>query len=263
LCGQFKQQLLLFRKDSLENSIPIMNLIARTICLWIFFGWFNLHLCDCLVNRNTLATHVSDSREGTRVPDDISLDHGDFDRRSFLGACLVAPLVLTSTESSAAEIEPDIDCLLDLPPIPEGCVRIFLCRHGQTENNRLRKVQGARVDPPINDNGILQATNMGKALSCTNPRPRSFFSSNLQRAKMTAEIAANQVDSTMAAPRQLSSLAEVDFGPAAEGQSIALAKVGMEATAAAWAAGKIDYRPSEGGDSGRDVSVLSVLFAWC
>jgi hypothetical protein len=235
-----------------------MNLNTIFFNFWILFGSLNLNLCDCLVNQQTFRTHVSDSREETRVPAD-STDHGVFDRRSFLGTCLVVPLVLVPDESSSAEVQPNLHCLLDLPPIPENSVRIFLCRHGQTENNRLRKVQGARVDPPINDNGILQATNLGKALSLINPCPQSFFSSNLKRAKMTSEIAANQIDPTIA-PKQLSSLAEVDFGPAAEGQSIAIAKVGMEATAAAWAVGKIDYRPSEGGDSGRDVSLAFCPF---
>ena len=34
----------------------------------------------------------------------------------------------------------NFNCLLDLPPITPGCARLYLCRHGQTENNRLRLI---------------------------------------------------------------------------------------------------------------------------
>ncbi|CAM9890775.1 unnamed protein product, partial [Heterosigma akashiwo] len=46
-----------------------------------------------------------------------------------------------------------------LPPAPSGggAVRLVLCRHGQTELNRLGKVQGRAQDPPLNDTGRAQA----------------------------------------------------------------------------------------------------------
>jgi len=40
-----------------------------------------------------------------------------------------------------------------LPPLAVGVKRLFLCRHGQTELNRLGKMQGARVDPELNELG--------------------------------------------------------------------------------------------------------------
>lgn len=169
-------------------------------------------------------------------------------RRTFLGSTL---FLLQQPGVAVADVETtaNFDALLDLPPITQGCVRIFLCRHGQTENNRLRKVQGARVDPPINPNGAEQAINLGKTLRRLDPTPNMFFSSNLQRAQMTARIAAAEIDSNLKV-RQLDSLAEVDFGPIAEGRPVALAKAGMQATYAAWAIGNVDFRPQEGGDSG-------------
>jgi broad specificity phosphatase PhoE len=154
---------------------------------------------------------------------------------------------------------PNFNALLDLPPVTEGCVRLYLCRHGQTENNRLRKVQGARIDLPINENGIEQARNVGQALQRLHPPPRTFFSSNLQRAKQTAEIASAEVveangRGTIRVIQQLDSLGEVDFGPVAEGRPVALAKAGMQATYAVWATGNIDFRPEGGqGESGREV----------
>jgi hypothetical protein len=202
--------------------------------------------------RTSLSSCSVDPGELSEEPSHQSFN---YDRRSVLGACL-APLVLLPVVARSAEVggaDLDLDCLLDLPPVASDHVRVYFCRHGQTENNRLRKVQGARVDPPINDNGNLQATNLGKALSRIDPCPRVFFSSNLQRAKMTADVAASQIDAKIK-PRQLKALGEVDFGPLAEGQPVALANAGMQATYAAWAIGSIDYRPSGGGDSGRDVS---------
>ena len=213
--------------------------------------------------------------------DDISLDGeiGCSRRRAgiILSSSLAAPLLVgctrapvasasveeeTATAAGAATIAESVvnyDCLRDLPPIPRDSVRIYLCRHGQTENNRLRKVQGARVDPPINDNGTRQATNLGIALSrVNNPSPEIVVHSTLLRAKMTAEIAAKQInhDSVYATTKELHFLREVDFGPVAEGQPVALAKAGMKLTYGAWALGNIDYRPKLGGDSGREVRCI-------
>ena len=158
----------------------------------------------------------------------------------------------TSTVDPTLDV--NFDCLQDLPPIPRDCVRIYLCRHGQTENNRLRKVQGARVDPPINDNGITQAINLGKTLSQVQPCPKMVFHSSLLRAKMTAETAAEQIDSSITT-KILPALGEVDFGPVAEGQPVSMAKAGMQLTYGAWALGNIDYRPDQGGETGREVGL--------
>jgi hypothetical protein len=140
----------------------------------------------------------------------------------------------TTSSSSPPMIQVDLDCLKDLPPIPADSVRIYLCRHGQTENNRLRKVQGSRVNPPINDNGIQQATALGKALSraSTGP-PLVVYHSKLKRAQMTAEIASRQISDKIK-PAILESLGEVDFGSVADGIPVALAKAGFAMTFAAW-----------------------------
>lgn len=159
--------------------------------------------------------------------------------------------LITSTEV-------DLDCLRDLPPVPDDSVRLYLCRHGQTENNRLRIVQGARVDPPVNINGKAQATNLGLALGRADPKPELFFSSSLLRAKMTAEIAANannlnpQKDRVVV-PRQLAALSEIDFGPVADGQPISAVQEKMEEAYTKWALGDVDFRPEGGGDTGREV----------
>jgi len=185
----------------------------------------------------------AEAATATEAPGEVSVNRGEADE--------------------IADEGPNFDALVDLPPVTEGCVRLFLCRHGQTENNRLRKVQGARVDISINENGIEQAKNLGQALKRILPmKPKEFFSSKLIRARMTAEIAKSMVmtqengqeEGKITSVKQLDSLGEVDFGPIAEGRPIALAKAGMQATYAVWATGNVDYRPEGGeGESGREV----------
>jgi Histidine phosphatase superfamily (branch 1) len=209
------------------------------------------------VDKRTLDRFATKS--GTADIGEEDQNHVDSWKRRSVMTC--GMMVLTRPEAAFAlddpgTDQPNFDALLDLPPVTAGCVRLFLCRHGQTENNRLRKVQGARIDAPINENGVQQAANLGKALQRLNPKPTSFFSSNLLRAKMTAEIASSAVGRN-AKVKQLDSLAEVDFGPVADGQAVSLAKAGMQATYAAWAIGSIDFRPQGGeGESGRDVSCI-------
>lgn len=189
------------------------------------------------------------------IDDDDDRSLGSWDRRRYLASTFLL-FQRPPIAAAAMEATVNLNSLADLPPVTDGCVRIFLCRHGQTENNRLRKVQGARVDPPINENGQEQAHTLGKAIGRVKPSPGLFFCSNLQRAKMTAEIAAAEVNPKIKVTK-LNSLAEVDFGPVAEGRPVALAKAGMQATYAAWATGNIDFRPQEGGDSGREVSICT------
>jgi broad specificity phosphatase PhoE len=221
---------------------------------WFLLSFTFVAACDGYVQPRIVRPKISTIfHQKTRDSDDAD---GFFhlDRRRILESLVLAPVILLPFGGARALESPDFNCLVDLPSVPDDCVRIYLCRHGQTENNRLRKVQGARVDPPINENGLSQAEGLGKALARANPRPKVFFNSKLERARMTAETAAHEIDPKLKT-RDVEALGEVDFGPVAEGQPVALAKAGMQATYAAWAIGQIDYRPNGGGDSGRDVLV--------
>ena len=139
-------------------------------------------------------------------------------RRNFLtsaasAAVLTSPILIGDSVCHAAETSivtadrqqqpqtsssllavPNLQCLADLPPITPGCARIYLCRHGQTENNRLRKVQGARVDPSLNAYGAAMASRIGMALSYLSQEdggvPTVAVHSQLTRARETAQIAA-------------------------------------------------------------------------
>jgi len=226
-----------------------------------------------------------------------SLDHGslevdkddkvvcqvdNFDGISINRRAAIRNIIVISTAISSADPFPavaypgeviantkvELDSLKDLPPISENCIRLYLCRHGQTENNRLRIVQGARVDPPLNINGKSQATNLGLALGRADPKPKIFFSSSLLRAKMTADLAANVNDPDPAEidfssvsskkriiSRQLAALAEIDFGPVADGKPISTVEGEMAKTYTKWATGDVDFRPEGGGDSGREVLI--------
>lgn len=64
--------------------------------------------------------------------------------------------------------------------------RLFLVRHGETDWNRLRKLQG-HTDIELNSRGILQAQGLRELLK--HHRPTRLLSSDLKRAQRTAQEA--------------------------------------------------------------------------
>lgn len=64
-------------------------------------------------------------------------------------------------------------------------MRLLLIRHGETDWNKEKRIQG-REDIPLNETGILQAKNCGKALEGS--EFAAIISSPLARARRTAEI---------------------------------------------------------------------------
>ncbi len=91
--------------------------------------------------------------------------------------------------------------------------RFFLVRHGETEWNRLRKIQGVS-DIPLNDTGRAQAAALGDILS--KHRFDLIVSSPLSRAQETARIVAAKLG--MPAPLAIQDLIERNYGEA-EGSS--------------------------------------------
>lgn len=92
---------------------------------------------------------------------------------------------------------------------------LFLVRHGETEWNRLRRIQG-RTDIPLNDTGRRQARATGRLL-----RRRRFdaiYASPLGRAFETAAIIADEVG--LGQPETHEALVERNYG-AAEGLTFA------------------------------------------
>lgn len=66
-------------------------------------------------------------------------------------------------------------------------MKICLVRHGQTDFNKLKLVQGW-ADNPLNDTGIEQATNVGLFFKKNNYAFDHIYTSPLIRAKHTAEL---------------------------------------------------------------------------
>ena len=198
----------------------------------------------------TLA-HPGDSSEEHHYHDD-----SQWDRRAVMESLLVGAMALGTAAPSASAVMPyQIACLTDLPPVSDDCVRLYLCRHGQTEYNRLRLVQGARVDPPINYNGIQMSLRLGSALWELDEKcPPLILHSKLLRAAETAKNAARNIKDRTTELKPLATLGEVDFGPMVEGKPVSDVRGRMIHTYGAWASGTIDMRPEGGGESGREVS---------
>ncbi|MDX1638898.1 MAG: histidine phosphatase family protein [Balneolaceae bacterium] len=84
---------------------------------------------------------------------------------------------------------------------------LFIIRHGETEFNRLGKMQGRGIDEPLNETGRRQARATAQYLS-------SFgidlvFSSSLKRSIETAEIIAEHHQVDLVSYKELD---ELDFG---------------------------------------------------
>jgi len=90
---------------------------------------------------------------------------------------------------------------------------ITLVRHGETDWNRTRRIQGSS-NIPLNDTGRAQARAAGTALAeALDPlTPRVVVSSDLSRANETARIIAEILD--LPAPRTYPALRERGYGDA-------------------------------------------------
>ena len=85
---------------------------------------------------------------------------------------------------------------------------IYIIRHGQTDLNRKRVLQG-RVDQPLNEEGIAQAQEAGERLRAQGVTFDRIISSPLKRAMDTALIIAGEN-----VPQQTDErLLEMDYGP--------------------------------------------------
>ena len=128
---------------------------------------------------------------------------------------------------------------------------ILLARHGETDWNVERRIQG-NTDIPLNENGIRQAHSLSSYLEREEREkgvPLSFvFTSPLKRAEETAEI----VGKRLAVPVEvIPGLEEMDFG-VCEGKSWLQAKAEYAKEIEEWEDNKC-YHKIPGGESYQDV----------
>jgi broad specificity phosphatase PhoE len=83
---------------------------------------------------------------------------------------------------------------------------ILLVRHGETDWNRDRRIQG-QSDPPLNDLGRDQARALARKLA--GDEIEAVYASDLRRARETAEILAAELGLPVAVDPELR---ELDFG---------------------------------------------------
>jgi broad specificity phosphatase PhoE len=83
---------------------------------------------------------------------------------------------------------------------------LLLVRHGETDWNRERRFQG-HADPPLNERGREQAHALAADLA--GERIQLVYTSDLRRARETAEIVAARLEADVVALRELR---EIDVG---------------------------------------------------
>ena len=85
-------------------------------------------------------------------------------------------------------------------------MKIWICRHGETDVNKQHRIQGI-MDEPLNEEGVRQAHAVGELIK--DVRFDAVYSSPLDRAKKTACIAAGVDESELIIDNRIS---EIDFG---------------------------------------------------
>src|SRR5690554_2911082 len=95
-------------------------------------------------------------------------------------------------------------------------LRLIMVRHGETDFNKKRLLQG-KMDNPLNEAGIQQAYQTAKKLKSLNEALNYLGSSPLIRAKKTAEIIGEILDLPLSFLDE--NFIERDFGPF-EGQLV-------------------------------------------
>ena len=84
----------------------------------------------------------------------------------------------------------------------------YIVRHGQTEGNKLKTLQG-RSNRPLNELGMEQAKTLGEYFADEGIRFDRVYSSPLERAKQTARLAAGDDAEIIVDDR----IIEIDYGP--------------------------------------------------
>lgn len=117
---------------------------------------------------------------------------------------------------------------------------IFIARHGETEYNRIGRMQGRGVNKSLNETGRKQAHAIGQTLR--NENIDHIFSSSLKRSFETAEIIAKQLEVKIDSYAELD---EMDFG-IIEGRQISEIHDNLEHLHHTWKGGDTAFAIEDG-----------------
>lgn len=87
-------------------------------------------------------------------------------------------------------------------------MKLLFVRHGETDWNKQEKIQGC-TDTDLNETGLQQAEELGMAFEKKEHKIRKIYTSNLKRAKVTAEVIAKHLGATVTV---LDGLEELNLG---------------------------------------------------
>lgn len=123
--------------------------------------------------------------------------------------------------------------------------RLFIARHGETEYNRKKLLQGRGIDASLNDTGIRQAQELSAYLSRYSVN--FLASSSLKRSYETAGYHGKSIKMKV---DQYSALDEMDYGDF-EGVSFLDVEKEIKQISRIWRSGQVDVK-IPGGESPKD-----------
>ena len=88
-------------------------------------------------------------------------------------------------------------------------MQFYICRHGETDGNVNKIVQGSGIDMPLNDRGRAQAEKLKEIMSPL--RLRVVYCSTMTRARQTAEIVASGMNARV---EEIAGVQEIHYGDA-------------------------------------------------
>lgn len=132
-------------------------------------------------------------------------------------------------------------------------MKLYLIRHGETEWNHLRKMQG-QMDIPLNEYGIELAEKTAEGMK--DIRFDRIFASPLVRAKKTAEIIAQNSGVMVETDDRLK---EINFGEG-EGSDINVVKAEPEHPLHNFFIHPEQFKPMKGGESFYEVQARGLEF---
>lgn len=106
--------------------------------------------------------------------------------------------------------------------------KLYLMRHGQTELNAAKRVQG-RCDSPLTELGVAQARAAGAWLAGQNVHFDAVYASPLGRTRQTVDVVREELASGASASDNTAELARVTFAPGLIERSYGVFEGGFQA----------------------------------